>query len=109
MARQVSPSVFARRRAEHDPLQLADRRAAEAHRRLEALGAQVARVERGAQVVQRRRILLADLLLGGLQEDYVARPAQRMGQANPAIALIRAEPLDADDDGLARLEALGHR
>ena len=52
--------VFARRRAEEDPLDLAGRAAAEPQRGLEALVSELARVQRAAQLVERGQVLLAD-------------------------------------------------
>src|SRR5688572_26903193 len=59
------------RRAEHDALQLADRRTAQSHGRVEALGAQLARVEAPAQLVEPGPVLLGNVLARRLHEDQV--------------------------------------
>src|SRR5207302_8741249 len=84
------------------------RAAAEAQRRLEALGPELARVERPAQLVQRRDVLLTHALARGLEQDQVARAAELGGHAHERLALRRFEPVRGQHDRLARLEALAH-
>src|SRR5271165_3626374 len=78
--------VLAGRRAEEDPLDLGGRAATEAQGRLEALVAELARVQRPAQLVQRRQLLLGDLLAGRLDQHQVAGPLQGRGDPHERLA-----------------------
>src|SRR6185312_17501391 len=100
--------LLARRWAARDPLDLGRRAPAEPQCRLEALVAELAGVERAAQLVQRREILLADLLAGGLDQDQVARPALGGCRPQERLTLLGREPLAGQHNGLAALEALLH-
>src|SRR5271165_4306466 len=101
-------SVLARGRAEEDPLDLPGGAAAETQRGLEALAAELAGVERAAQLVERGVVLLADLLAGGLEQDQVARALERGGDAHERLTLADVEAVDAEHDGLPVLDALGY-
>ena len=72
-ATSMSSLIVPRSRAEDDPLQLADRVAAEPHRRVEALGAELTRIEAPAQLVQRREVVLSHLVTRGLEQDQMPR------------------------------------
>src|SRR3954453_10259468 len=62
-------SVVARSRSEDQPLELADRAAAEPQCGLEALLAELAGIEAAAQLVEGRPVLLLDLVARGLDQD----------------------------------------
>src|SRR3954452_1333165 len=103
---RTSRSVVLGRGPEYQPLELADGPSAQAQSGLEALLAELARVEAAAQLVQRGSVLFLDLVARGLDQDDVARPAVRGREADPALALLGVEPLRRDHHGLPRLEAL---
>src|SRR4051794_39797772 len=89
---RASRSVVLGRRPENQPLELADGPSAQAQSGLEALLAQLARVEAAAQLVQRAPVLFLDLVARGLDQDDVARPALRGREPHPALALLGVEP-----------------
>ena len=76
--------------AEDDPLELGDRGAAEAQDGLEPLGPELARVERAAQLVDGRAVLLGDLVARDLEEDQVARALGGGGHPHEASRAPRA-------------------
>ena len=81
--------VLARRRAEEDPLDLGRRAAAEPQRGLDALVAELAGVERTAQLVQRRQVLLARPARGPSRAGSGGGAAlQRGGHAQERLALL---------------------
>src|ERR1700732_5083631 len=86
--------VFAGRRAKDDPLDLRRRPAAEAERRLNALPAQLARVECAAQLVQRGCILVLHLVASGLDQDQMARTLLGGGHAKEGLTLLRAQVVE---------------
>src|SRR6202044_3456246 len=100
--------VFAGRRAEQDPLDLYGSASPEPQCRLKALPAEVASIERAAQLVQRREILLAHLLTGGLQQDQMARAFERSGHPNERLALPGPRPPGSKHDRLPDLRAAGN-
>src|ERR1035437_4581485 len=91
-AATAARSVLPRRRAEQDPLDLDGGSSAEAQRGLEALGAGPAGVGGAPQLVQRRVVLLADLVAACLQQDQVAGGALARGQAAPRAAAATRRP-----------------
>ena len=64
--------LVAGRVLEQDPLQLVHRSSADPHRCLESLGAEFPGIEAAPQLVQRRTVLLVDVLPGRLQQEQVA-------------------------------------
>ena len=74
---------------------------------LEALAAELARVERAAQLVDGRAVLLGDLVARDLEEDQVARTLGGGGHPHEDLAPLGADALGGEDDALARLQALG--
>src|SRR3954468_20428771 len=102
-------SVVARRRAEDDPLGLGDRGAAQAQDGLEALGAELAGIERAAQLVQRGAVVFGDLVARDLEQDGLGRPPGARRHADVALAAPGVDALGGEHDGLAGLQALGDR
>ena len=66
-------SVFAWRRLKDDALELGGCRTAETQGGLKALGANLAGVDRTAQLVQRRALLVGNLVAWDLEQDQMAR------------------------------------
>jgi len=92
-----------------DPLDLGGRRRAQAQGRLEAFGAELARIEGSAQLIQGRVILLANLVASGLEQDQVARAVEQRGHAHEGLAGVRLQAGGTEDDGLAVLQAFSDR
>src|SRR4051794_23351440 len=98
--------VVVGRRPEPDALELAGGGAAHAERGLEAVLAELPRVEPAAQLVERVAVLVGDLVAPDLEQDQVARPAEAVRDAHEALALRGVEPVRGQHDGVAGLEPL---
>ena len=86
-----------------------DGAAAQPQRGDEALLAEPAGVQRRAQLAEHLAVLLGDLLLGGVEQDQVARAPVCRRHPHVLLARLRVEPVERDHDGLALGEPLGGR
>src|SRR5687767_13572807 len=101
-----SSLIVPRRGPEDDSLELADRVTAEPERGVEALAAELARVEPPPQLVQRREIPLGDLVTRRLEQDQVTRAAGLRREPREPLALFRGHPVRDDHGGLVRSQPL---
>lgn len=103
-------SVLLWRAAKYDPLELGEAAAPEAQDGLEALAAELACVERPAELIETGTLLLEDLITGGLDQDQVAWAPFAVRQPNEAFTLGGVEALDRQHHALPRFESLqdGH-
>src|SRR5271154_3122122 len=105
---QVLQLVLARRRTEDDPLDLVGRAATEAKRCLQALAPELTGVQRAPQLIQRGVILLANVLVRGLEQDQMAWTLERSRHAYERLTIGGLQTVDGKHHGLPALQALGN-